>query len=85
MENNSLFEEKVIEVGDNTLYYVVKQTLYNGKIYLFANELKDENTPTEYMAILRVDNNDDKIIIAMEKDDNVINPLIEIFSNLLEK
>ncbi len=85
MENNSLFEEKVIEVGDNTLYYVVKQTLYNGKIYLFANELKDENTPTEYMAILRVDNNDDKIIIAMEKDDNIINPLIEIFSNLLEK
>ena len=85
MENNSLFEEKVIEVGDNTLYYVVKQTLYNGKIYLFANELKDENTPTEYMAILRVDNNDDQIIIAMEKDDNIINPLIEIFSNLLEK
>lgn len=85
MENNSLFEEKVIEVGDNALYYVVKQTLYNGKIYLFANELKDENTPTEYMAILRVDNNDDKIIIAMEKDDNIINPLIEIFSNLLEK
>lgn len=85
MENNSLFEEKVIEVGDNTLYYVVKQTLYNGKIYLFANELKDENTPTEYMAILRVDNNDDKIIIALEKDDNIINPLIEIFSNLLEK
>lgn len=85
MENNSLFEEKVIEVGDNTLYYVVKQTLFNGKIYLFANELKDENTPTEYMAILRVDNNDDKIIISMEKDDNIINPLIEIFSNLLEK
>ena len=41
MTELNLFEEKVIEVGENTKYYVLKQLIYNNKMYLFANELID--------------------------------------------
>mgnify|MGYP007022372295 CR=1 FL=1 len=40
MEN--LFEEKIIEVASGTKYVVIKQTVYNNKVYLLANELIDE-------------------------------------------
>lgn len=83
MEENKLFEEQVIKVGDDTQYYVLKQTIYNGQIYLFANELKDEETPSDTMAILKVDNSTSQINIVIERDKKVLVDLIRIFDKLL--
>lgn len=83
MTELNLFEEKVIAVGENTKYYVLKQTIYNNKMYLFANELVDEETPSEVMAILRVDTNENSVLITLEKDENLINELLKKFSDLI--
>ncbi|MBO5095459.1 MAG: DUF1292 domain-containing protein [Bacilli bacterium] len=83
MTELNLFEEKVIEVGENTKYYVLKQLIYNNKMYLFANELVDEETPSEVMAILRVDTNENNVLITLENDENLINELLKKFSDLI--
>lgn len=83
MADSNLFEEKVIEVGENTKYYVLKQTIYNNKMYLFANELVDEETPSDTLAILRVDTNDENVLISLEKDEKVLGELLKMFSTLI--
>lgn len=83
MKRETSFEEKVIEVNDKDNYYVVKETIYAGKIYLFANKLVDEETPSEEMAILRVDNESDGLYVAVETDENKLKDIIKIFQDLL--
>lgn len=83
MSELNLFEEKVIEVGENTKYYVIKQTIYNNQMYLFANELIDEENPSDTLAILRVDTNDESVLITLEKDEKVLDELLKKFSEMI--
>lgn len=83
MTNLNLFEEKIINVGEKTKYYVIKQTVYKENLYLLANELIDEETPSDTIAILRVDNKEDDLMIALEKDEKILNELLNIFSELI--
>ena len=83
MELN-LFEEKVVEVQNGTQYAVLKQTIYNDKMYLFANELVDEETPSDTMAILRVDVDGENVTVTLEKDEKTINVLLNQFSEMLK-
>lgn len=83
MEELNLFEEKIIEVGGKTEYYILKQIIHNGKMYLFGNELADEDTPTENMAILKVEPVEDDVLISLESDESLINELLVKFSELL--
>ena len=71
------------DLEKNTKYYVLKQLIYNNKMYLFANELVDEETPSEVMAILRVDTNENNVLITLENDENLINELLKKFSDLI--
>ena len=80
MAELKLFEEKVIKVGENTKYYILKQTIYNNKVYLFANELIDDDTPSDILAILRVDTNDENVLITIEKDEKTLEELLKQFS-----
>lgn len=82
MEN--IFEEKVIELKDNTKYCVIKQTIYNDKIYLLANELVDDETPSDTLAILRVDTTEDKMLFTLEGNQTIVNELLNIFAELLK-
>lgn len=83
MNSGASFEDKVFEVDNKNNYYVLKQTLYDNKIYLFANKLKDEETPSEEMAILRVDNEEDGLYVVHETDESKLKDLIVIFQQLI--
>ena len=82
---DNMFEDKVIEIKDNLNYYILKQTVYNGQIYLFGNELIDEDTPSENMAILKVVNNANGLGVTYENDENLQKELLGIFSKLLDE
>ena len=79
------FEDKVVEINDNINYYIIKQTIYNGQLYLFGNELIDEDTPSENVAILKVINNSDGLGVTYENDENIQRELLAIFSKLLDE
>ena len=85
MENKELFEGKTVEINNKINYYIVKQTIYNNNIYLFGNELIDEDTPSDDYAILRVENKPDGIFVQYENDEKIQQELLQIFSNLLEE
>jgi len=82
---NNSFEDKVVEINDNINYYIIKQTIYNGQLYLFGNELIDEDTPSENVAILKVINNSDGLGVTYENDENIQRELLAIFSKLLDE
>lgn len=81
MEN--LFEEKIIEVASGTKYVVIKQTIYDNKVYLLANELIDEETPSDTMAILRVDTKEENVLISLERDNVILNELSKRFAAIM--
>ena len=85
MEDNNMFEGKVVEINDTLNYYIIKQTIYNNTIYLFGNELADEETPTENVAILKVVNQPDGLGVTYEDDEATQQELLQIFSQLLEE
>ena len=85
MENNDLFEGKIVEINNNLNYYIIKQTIYNNTIYLFGNELIDDETPSENVAILKVENNPNGLFVRYENDEKIQQVLFEIFSKLLEE
>lgn len=85
MKRETSFEEKIIEVNDVDNYYVLKETIFNGKIYLMANKLIDEETPSQEMAILRVDNEPDGLYVSLEKDAEVLSNVAKIFQSLLSE
>lgn len=78
------FEEKIIESEDNNKYYVLKQLINEGNIYLLANALKDEETPGEEYVILKVINAEKGLKIAIEGNEAKLNDLAEQFSDLME-
>lgn len=83
METNNLFEEKIVEVENEKKYYIIKQILYKDDLYLMANELIDEETPGEEIAILKVDNSQNALSFSLEKNDIILKELLEQFSNLI--
>ena len=83
MENSASFEGKIVEINDKLNYYILAQTLFNNTIYLFGNELIDEDTPSENVAILKVINQPDSLGIAYENDENIQQELLPIFSKIL--
>lgn len=82
---DNMFENKVIEINDKLNYFIIKQTIYNDQMYLFGNELIDDDTPSENVAILKVVNGSDGLGITYEDDENLQKELLNIFSNLLEE
>ena len=81
-----MFEGKIVEINDKINYYIIKQTMYNNSIYLFGNELaEDEETPTENVAILKVENKPDGLFVRYENDEAVQQELFQIFSKLLDE
>ena len=74
------FEEKVVELDNNTNYYVIKQIISNGDIYLLANLLKDEETPSEDFSILKVINADKGLKMVLEEDEQKLEVLLQKFS-----
>ena len=85
MNSNELFEGKIVELNDKLNYYIIKQTIYNNSIYLFGNELIEEETPSENVAILKVENKPEGLFIRYENDENIQQELLGIFSKLLEE
>ena len=85
MENAASFEGKIVEINDKLNYYILTQTVFNNTIYLFGNELIDEETPSENVAILKVVNQPDGLGIAFENDENIQQELLPIFSKQLEE
>ena len=85
MENAASFEGKIVEINDKLNYYIITQTLFNNTIYLFGNELIDDETPSENVAILKVINQPDGLGIAYENDEAIQQQLLEIFSKQLEE
>lgn len=77
------YEDTIIELNGNKNFYVIKQSRFNDILYLFANELKDEDTPSENYAILKVNNQSGTTMIEAEKDPMLLEQLTEIFSNKL--
>ena len=85
MENSVSFEGKIVEINDKLNYYIILQTIYNNSIYLFGNELIDEETPSENVAILKVINQPDGLGVVFENDENLQQELFEIFTKKLEE
>lgn len=85
MKRETSFEDKVIEVNNVDNYYVIKETIFNGKIYLMANKLVDEETPSEEIAILRVDNESDGLYVTLENDKEILSSVAQIFQKLLSE
>lgn len=85
MNNDASFEGKVVEVNDKLNYYIIVQTFYNNSIYLFGNELIDEETPSENVAILKVVNQPDGLGVVFENDETIQQELLKIFSKKLEE
>ena len=84
MEDETLFEGKVVEINDKLNYYIIKQTIYNDSIYLFGNELIDDETPSENVAILKVENKPEGLFVRYENDENLQQALLAIFSEMLK-
>ena len=85
MDNAGLFEGKIVEINDKLNYYVIKQTLYNNIIYLLGNEMIDDETPSEDLAILKVVNQPNGLGVSFENDENIQQELLKIFDQLLEE
>lgn len=83
MEKNGIFEEKIIEVENGKKYYVIKQLLHNNILYLLVNELENEETPSDTIAILKVSSNVDGVIFTLEKDEIILKELLQKFSDLM--
>ncbi len=78
-----MFEEKIVEVDNKENYYVIKQTMYEGSIYLLTNMLVDDDTPSDDYYILRVDQDGDKLKMIVIKDEPILTTLKEIFAKSL--
>ena len=79
-----MFEEKIVEVDNKENYYVIKQTMYEGTIYLLTDMLIDDDTPSEGYYILRVDQDGDKLKMVVLRDEPTLSTLKEIFAKSLQ-
>ena len=73
-----MFEEKIIEINDKDNYYVLRQVIFNGILYLVANELDGEDNPTDVIAVLRVENSGDDMSVFLEKDDAIVAEVLKL-------
>lgn len=79
---NSNFENKIVQVADGTKYYIVKELIFNEKVYLIANVLVNDTTLGEDVYVLRVENAEE-VKIVIEDDLNILEKVLEKAAELI--
>lgn len=77
------FEERIVEIDNGKKYYVIKQLISDNNIYLLANLLVDEDTPSEEFSIIKVINFEDGLKLKIEDDEEQLPKLLDKFDELI--
>ncbi len=77
------FEEKIIELDNKDNYFVLKQLINDGSLFLLTNKLLDEETPTDDFVILKIINEKEKLKMTIVEDEQTLDVLLKRFSQIL--
>ena len=72
------FVNKLVTLGNGKQCVVLDETIYDGNLYILANEVQD-NDLNENIYIFLVNTEGDKISFVLEQDLDICSKLLKIF------
>jgi len=76
--------DKIINLSNNQKYMIMDQCNYDNKCYFFVSLLDENGNLTEKFSILEEIHQDNKTIVTIVKDQQLLDSLTNYFKNRIE-